>query len=94
MNVQAGVRFGPILCRVDNVEDCRAAARLVRERLRHIPQVVFLDMVGNVHLAPGYTPVPPAAVCFLIGSYNTDAAVENIAADLADELRERRGMSA
>jgi hypothetical protein len=90
MNVQAGVRFGPVICRVDNIEDCRPAARLIRARLRHIPQIVFMDAMGNVHLAPGYQTVPPDAVRWMVGTYNVDATINAVASDLASEIRERR----
>jgi hypothetical protein len=92
MNVQAGVRFGPIVCRVDNIEDCRPAARLLIARLRHIAQVVFMDAMGNVHMLPGYATITPQAVRWIIGTYNKDATIEAIASDLANEIRERRAL--
>jgi hypothetical protein len=92
MNVQAGMRFGPVICRVDHVMDCRRAARLVVHRVRHMSQTVFMDAMGNVHLAPGYQTVPDAAARWIIGTYNKDATIENVAADLASEVRERLGL--
>jgi hypothetical protein len=90
MNVQAGVRFGPVVCHVKGIEDCKQAARIIAERLRHIPQIVFMDAMGNVHIAPGYQTVPDAAVRWIIGTYNKDVTRTAIAADLANEIRERR----
>lgn len=92
MNVRAGVRFGPVVCRVSNIEDCRPAARLLCERMKHIPQVVFMDVAGNIHIAPGYEAIPNAAARWIIGTYNQGATIDNIASDLANEIRDRRAM--
>lgn len=90
MNVQAGVRFGPVVCHVENLEDCKAAARIIAARLLHVPQTVFMDAMGNVHMAPGYQTVPDAAVRWIIGTYNKDVTRNAVACDLANEIRERR----
>lgn len=90
MNVAAGVRFGPVLCRVDCIQDCLPAARLIMRRLRHMPQTIFMDCAGNVHMAPGYQTVPEQAVRWIIGTYNTDVTTHALASDLANEVRERR----
>jgi hypothetical protein len=89
MTLEYGVRFGPVVCRVETVDDCPAAARLVCRRLRHVPQTVYMDANGNVSLLPGYLPVPTSVVRWVIGSYNKDATADNIAADFASEVRER-----
>lgn len=89
MTLEYGLRFGPVVFRVETIDDCREAARLVWRRLRHQPQTVYMDALGNVSLLPGYLPVPTSVVRYVIGTYNKGASLDNVAADLVCEMRER-----
>jgi hypothetical protein len=90
MNTLSGAYFGPIICQITNLEDCKRAARAISKRMMHLPQIVFLDSLGNIRLLPGYAQIPPEAVAWMIGTYNQKASAVDISVDLANELRERR----
>ncbi len=92
MNAKAGMRFGPVVCRVHSFGDIRWASRLLAEKMRHMPQTVCMDIAGNVHVSPGHEAIPPQALPWVIGTYNKDCTVADIASDLAAELRTRKQM--
>jgi hypothetical protein len=90
MNTISGAHFGPVVCQITHIDDCRRAAFAIAKRMMHLPQIVFLDSLGNIRLLPGYAQIPPEAVAWMIGTYNQKASALDISADLKNELRTRR----
>jgi hypothetical protein len=90
MNTISGAHFGPVVCQIQHIEDCKRAALAIAKRMMHLPQIVFLDSLGNIRLLPGYAQIPPEAVAWMVGTYNQKASAFDISADLKTELRARR----